>query len=168
MTSKHLYELTGDMAKLQELAELNPSESTQEAVAETLELVKGDFNDKAQALTMVLLNQDGDLEALDTEIERLQARRKTIKTRQDNLKEYLRLNMETSGIKKIECPLFVITCAAGRDMIVVDDEDAVPDAYVQVSTVIKPMKKEILDEFKAGRPVPGCHVEKSKSSIRIK
>lgn len=165
---KHLYELTGDLVELNKLAEMDPSETTQEAVAETMELVKGDFNDKAEALVKVLRNQDGDVEALDMEIERLQARKKTIKARQDSLKEYLRLNMETTGIKKIECPLFVITCAAGRDMVEIEDEDEIPDAYVQVTTVIKPLKKEILEEFKAGRPVPGCSVKKSKSSIRIK
>lgn len=166
--TKRLYELTGNLAELNKLAELDPSESTQEAVAETMELVKGDFNDKAEALVKVLRNQDGDVEALDMEIERLQARKKTVKARQDSLKEYLRLNMEASGIKKIECPLFVITCAAGRDMVEIEDEDEIPDAYVQITTVIKPLKKEILDEFKAGRPVAGCSIKKGKSSIRIK
>ncbi|MDH3981264.1 MAG: siphovirus Gp157 family protein [Kiritimatiellaceae bacterium] len=166
--SKHLYELTGNLAELQKLAEMDSSETTQEAVAETMNLIEGDFKEKAKNLTMVLLNMDGDTEAIDTEIARLQERKKIITNRKDSLKEYLRLNMEASGIKKIECPLFVITCAAGRDIVKIEDEDKIPDAYVQVTTTIKPLKREILDEFKAGRPVPGCDVVKSKSSIRIK
>ena len=162
-----LYEISEQYAELAALAD-SDDENMKEAVATTLECIEGDFNDKAQALVTVVHNMDSDVEAIDAEIKRLQARKTAIKNRQDSMRDYLRENMERTGIKKISCPLFTINCVAGREIAVINDESVIPDEYMAVKTEIRPDKSAIAKALKAGAEIPGVSLDRAKSSIRIK
>lgn len=166
MVSK-LYEISEQYSELKALAD-SDDENMQEAVATTLECIEGDFNEKAQALVTVVHNMGSDVEALDAEIKRLQARKHAIKNRQDSMREYLRDNMERTGIKKISCPLFTINCVAGREIAVINDDTVIPDEYMAVKTEIKPDKAAITKALKDGVEIPGVSLDRTKSSIRIK
>jgi hypothetical protein len=76
--------------------------------------------------------------------------------------------MEAADIQKVSCPLFTITLAKGRDVAIIDDEEKLPDDLMRVKTSLEPDKVAILEALKNGKEVPGAHIEKSKSSIRIK
>jgi chaperonin cofactor prefoldin len=160
-----LYELTG---QLKELENMDGDEEFAVAIKDTLEAIGGEFNDKALTVTRVALNYNSDIEVLDVEIKRLQDRKKTIKNRHDQLIEYLRYNMEAADIKKVSCPLFTVTLSNGRDVVVIDDEDQLPDEFMRVTTNVAPDKVALLNSLKNGFEVPGARIEKSKSSIRIK
>ncbi|KWR82518.1 siphovirus Gp157 family protein [Pseudomonas sp. PI1] len=162
-----LYVLTEQFRELQALA-VNADEDMAVAVRDTMQAIEGEFEEKGKALAVIVLNMDTDVEALDKEIERLTERKRAIKNRQESLKDYLRENMEAAGIKKISCPLFSITCAEGREIAVVDDESLLPDEFMRVKTDVAPDKAEIAKALKAGTEVPGAHLERTKSSIRIK
>lgn len=161
-----LRELTKELSEIRDLA-LDPDVPI-EAIQDTMDGMEGIFNDKAINLVYVITNGDSDIDALDAEIGRLAARKKSIQGAQARLRDYLRFNMEASGIKKIESPLFTITLAAGRDIAVIDSADDLPDDYVNVKTTIAPAKADILKALKEGVDVPGAHIEKSRSSVRIK
>lgn len=138
-----------------------------EAIKDTLDGIEGEFNDKALKIVDVISSVEGDIAQIDAEIDRLTARKKTIANRNQSIRDYLQNNMEACGITKIECPLFTITLAAGRDIVVIDNEDELPDEYITVKTSTAPDKKELLKALKTGA-VSGAHIEKSKSSLRIK
>lgn len=161
-----LRELTTELSEIRDLA-LDPDVPI-EAIQDTMDGMEGIFHDKAINLVYVITNGDSDIDALDAEIGRLAARKKSIQGAQARLRDYLRFNMEASGIKKIESPLFTITLAAGRDIAVIDSADDLPDDYVNVKTTIAPAKADILKALKEGVDVPGAHIEKSRSSVRIK
>lgn len=162
----HLYQITQQHRELQELAD--SEEMPVELLADTFEALGGEFNDKAISVVHVVENMQSDVDAVDHEIKRLSARKSALSNRRDSIREYLRTNMEASGITKIECPLFAITLAKGRDVVVVEDENLIPDDLVEVSVISKPDKREILKRLKAGDDIPGARIEKSKSSLRIK
>lgn len=162
-----LYEISEQYKELEALAD-SDDENMREAVANTLECIAGDFNDKAQALVTVVHNMDSDVDALAGEIKRLQARKTAIQNRQDSMREYLRDNMERTGIKKITCPLFSINCIAGREIAVINDEANIPDEYMVVKTEIRPDKAAITKALKDGIEVSGASLDRAKSSIRIK
>lgn len=162
MTS--LYQLTGEIKELRALGDIEG----ELVVKDTIDAIAGEFEVKAQSIVHVSLNLNADVSAIDAEIERLQERKRLLKKRDESLKDYLRENMEASGIKKISCPLFTITCVDGREIVIVEDESALPDDMVNVKTEISPDKKKILDALKAGQEVAGTRLERSKSSIRIK
>lgn len=139
-----------------------------EALRDTLEGIGGEFNEKAISLVNTLINADSDVNAIDVELKRLQGRKHIIQNGQKRLKDYLRENMEACNIKKIDCPLFSITLAAGRSVAVITDESALPDDFVRVKTSIVPDKLNILKALKSGDEVPGAHIGKSMCSVRIK
>ena len=164
--STPLYEITAKHRDLALLAEEN--EDMAQAVADTMELVEGEFEDKAISLINVMKNIGAGIPSIDAEIARLTARKKTIENNQKHMTNYLQTNMEASGINKIECPLFTITLAKGRDIVSVDDESAIPAEYMNYKTSASPMKKEILAALKEGEEIEGVSMIKSKTSIRIK
>lgn len=161
-----LYKLTEQQRELKEIA--GNSEAPAEAFADTFNALEGQFNDKAVSLIHIVKNMDSDIDGLDTEIKRLTDRKKAIKNKQESMREYLRTNMEVNEITKIECPLFTITLAKGRDMVIIDDEKKIPDELVGVTVVTKPDKAAILKLLKTGEDVAGARLEKSKTSLRIK
>lgn len=160
-----LYELTEQHNQLREIEE---SDDMAQAIADTFEALEGEFNEKAVSLISVVNDMGSDVAAIDTEIKRLQDRKKVISNRQDSLREYLRTNMEASGITKISCPIFTITLAGGRDIVLVTKEDDIPTDYLNIKTSVSPMKAEILKALKTGEVIPGVELGKSKPSLRIK
>jgi hypothetical protein len=160
----NLYTLTGEMRELRALGDVEG----ELVVKDTLDAIAGEFKTKAEAIVHVSLNLGGDVDAIDGEIKRLQERKQVIQNRDKALREYLRENMEAAQISKISCPLFTITLAAGRALVVIDDETELPDEMVDVHTEIKPNKAKILDALKSGKAVAGASLGQSKSSIRIK
>lgn len=162
-----LYEIS---TQYQELATLVDSadEDLTVALRDTMESIEGEFQEKGKALAMVTLNMDGDIEAIKAQIARLTDRKKAMESRQSSLKEYLRTNMERSGITKITHPLFTITLGKGKPTVVIDEESKIPDEYMNTKVETTPMKAEIAKALKEGKEVPGAHSEIGKSSISIK
>lgn len=161
-----LRELSHELQEVQSLA-LDP-DVPEEALRDTLDGIEGMFNEKAVRIVHVITNSDTDVDAISAEIKRLSERKRSIELAQDRLREYLRFNMEATGISKISSPLFTITLAAGRDIVEIYDEAALPDEFVRVKTVVSPEKADILKALKSGIDVPGATITKSKSSVRIK
>jgi len=161
-----LYEITEKHHDLMKLAE--ESEDMAEAVKDTMELIDGEFSDKAISLIKVMENIGGDIAPIDEMIARLTARKKAIQNKQASMKNYLKINMEASNIHQIKCPLFTITLAKGRDIVKIDNENEIPAEYLNIKTSMTPMKKEILAALKEGEEIKGASLTKSENSIRIK
>jgi uncharacterized protein YlzI (FlbEa/FlbD family) len=98
--------------------------------------------------------------------------------------------MQAANITSIKRPLFTITLAQGKEKVIVDNEDAVPDELTAVKTSIAPDKNAIAAKLKeirehneavrkrmeAGEDAEAelieepswAHLERGESSIRIK
>lgn len=162
-----LYEISKQYQELAALADAG-DEDLAVALRDTMEGIEGEFQEKGKALAMVTLNMDGDIEAIKTQIARLTERKKVMENRQASLKEYLRANMERTGINKIIHPLFTITLGKGKPIVIIDEESKIPDEYMNTTVTTTPMKAEIARAIKEGKTVEGAHSETGKSSISIK
>jgi hypothetical protein len=162
-----LYEISKQYEELAKLADAG-DEDLAVALRDTMEGIEGEFQEKGKALAMVTLNMDGDIEAIKAQIARLTDRKKVMENRQTSLKEYLRTNMERTGITKIIHPLFTITLGKGKPIVVIDEETKIPDEYMNTTVTTTPMKAEIAKAIKEGKEIPGAHSEIGKSSISIK
>lgn len=163
---KQLYKISDDYKGLMDLVE--NGEVTPDLIADTLEGVQGMFEEKAQNVVVIANQYERNLEMVQSEIDRLTSLKKSIQGQRDSLKEYLRINMERTGITKIECPLFKITLRKATVTCNVTDESALPDDYVSVKTVVSPDKRKILADLKNGVEVPGAELSQGKTSILIK
>jgi len=170
-----LYEMTAELKELQNLMDSLESadtggddDSMALAIRDTLEGIAMAFDDKAVAIVKFAQTLEGNTTMIDAEIKRLQERKKRINNRREQLRDYLRLNMEAAGHKKIECPLFTITLAKGRDQVQISDEASLPDEFVSVKTEIKPNKVAIGKALKEGVEVAGAALVKGPTSLRVK
>ena len=157
-----LYEITP------QLVELSNMDASDEAVRDTLEAVQMEFNDKAVAIVKVAESLDADTSAIDAEIERLKARKQVIVNRKQQLRDYLLYNMEATGIKKIDCPLFTVTLRQGVESVEIIDQSQIPNEYVTVEVVEKPDKAAIKAAIKSGKEVTGAILKRGANSIQIK
>ncbi len=163
---KQLYKIAEDHQQIMEA--IDSGEYTSEEMADTLEGAVGSFEDKAQSVLAYTEGLSSDIEQVDAAIKRLQDRKKALSNKRDSMREYLKRNMQQTGITNIKCPLFSITLAKGRDKVVIDDESLIPDDYVEVTVVEKPDKRMLLSDLKDGINIPGCRLEKGEESLRIK
>jgi hypothetical protein len=166
MSLKQLYKISDDYKGLQELVE--KGEVTPDMVADSLDGVHAMFDEKAKAVVTIANDFKRNVEVIDSEIARLNDLKKSMISQQNSLKEYLRLNMERTGIKKIQCDLFTITLRKGSQTAQINDESALPDEYVTVKTTVSPDKRSILSSLKNGEDIPGAELATGKTSILIK
>lgn len=184
-----LYKLTDQLAELAAMADTD-DEGLKEALQTTMDAIQGEFEVKADNIVMLRRNIEGDIGAIDAEVERLNELKRIKKNSVAQLNDYLRRNMEAADIKSIKRPLFTITLAAAPEKVIVDSEQDIPDDYVSVSTSVAPDKKAIAARLKEIRetneavrkrmeagedceheliPEPAwAHLERGESSIRIK
>jgi hypothetical protein len=162
-----LYELSNNVIGLR--AMLDDESIDEETFLDTLESIEGELETKAENLLKFEREILADVSAVDAEIARL-TKIKTVRTnRAKALREYLRFNMEKSGINKIACPYFSITLAKARDVAVIETPELIPPRYWdKVPATRKLVKKRVLDDLKAGKKVVGASLGKAKRTLLVK
>lgn len=138
-----------------------------EQLNECLSSIEDAFEDKANNILALVNTLDSDTSAIDVEIKRLQERKKAINNNKDSLKEYLRYNMEQTGINKISCPLFTVTLGKPTKKVEVVDLDLIPDEYVTIESEVKPNLTELKKAMKEN-DIPGAVMVEGKSRLLIK
>ncbi len=157
-----LYELTEQLKGLQDLSEEIP----EEALADTLEALEGAFEEKAVNICHVLANGDADIAAIKAEVDRLNGKLKAINASKERLKDYLRHNMEATGINKISHPLFTISLRKPQPIVLVVNEEAVPEEYQRVTVAVDKTKAKAA--LKDGVEIPGLELATGKAGVTIK
>lgn len=162
-----LYHMTEEYR--QALQELSDADLPEDVVRDTLEALGGELIKKGEAVAAFALNLGAEIDAIKAVEKRISDRRKALEKRADNMREYLRTNMEKAGISEIKAldGSFTAKLGKGRPSVVIDDEDALPDDSEFVRWTKAPNKTAIADAIKAGKEVPGAHLE-TKPSLTIK
>jgi hypothetical protein len=137
-------------------------------LTDCLDSIEDSFDKKANNIVKMVSSLSVDVDGIDKELKRLQAMKKTITNNQDRLKEYLRYNMEVTGISKIKHPLFSVTLGKPTVTAEIVDIDFLPDKFVSTDVVMKADKKSILKALKDGEDIPGAVLSTGKSRLLIK
>lgn len=161
-----LYVLAGEYrAAAQKLAELDLDEQT---VTDTLEALSGDVEQKSQSVAMMVRLFEADAAACKAWAKEAIERAKSAEARADRMREYLATNLEACGIERVEGPGVAISFRKSS-AVVIDGEDLIPAEFMRTPEPPKPApdKAAIATAIKAGREVPGCHIE-HRRSLQIK
>lgn len=147
------------------LAELDMDAQT---VADTLESLSGELETKAQGVAMMARSLEADAAAVKQWSKDAAERAKAIEARAENLRDYLARCMEACGIEKISGPGVELSFRKSS-AVVIDGADLIPSEYMRAKPAPEPEpdKKAISDAIKAGKEVPGAHIEQRKS-LQIK
>lgn len=155
-------EYRDDIAKLQEL-DLDP-----QTVADTLESMGGELEHKAQNVALFARSLDADAAAVKQWAKDASERAKAMESRADSLRAYIARCMDACGIDKISGPAVSLSFRASS-AVVIDGEDLIPAEYMRQKPqpAPEPDKTAIAAAIKAGKDVPGAHIEHRKS-LQIK
>ena len=139
----NLYEITGDLLRLQEL--LEDPEVDQQMVEDCIKDTEEELEFKADGYGRVIRNLEGNCTAIDAEIKRLMNKKKACENGISRLKAYLQNSMTELGKRKIDTELFHFSIQknGGALPVIVDvPTDDLPDECVLIKE--EPDKKALL------------------------
>ena len=160
--STALYSLASEYrAAAERLADLDLDAQT---IADTLESLSGELEVKAQNVALFVRKLESDAAAMKEWAKGAVERAKATETRADALRAYLARCMDDTGIEKIEGPGVRLSFRKSS-AVVIDGEDLIPAEFMRVKPPPppEPDKKAIADAIKAGREIPGAHIEARRS-----
>jgi hypothetical protein len=123
-----------------------------------LDEITGDFNQKGVAIAKYISNIDADLEAIKTEKERLAKRQAVMENRVKWMNEYLKGNMERTGITEICCPYFSIKIKKSPPSVDILDRNQIPEHYLKTKTVVSEDKLKMREDMKNGLSIQGVRL----------
>lgn len=160
-----LYEL--GQAYTQVMNMLEDGEDNQ-AIIDTLESIGEEIALKARNIAVVLSNYDSNINILDEEIKRLQARKKHEQSKQEYLKSYLKENMERIGKTKVVTPTHTISIRKNPHKLIIEDENAIPAKFqVIIPQTYKIDTATLKEALKQGEQIEGARLEQG-TSLSIK
>ena len=126
----NIYELTAQLNELQALA--GDPDVDPQILADTMEAVQGDFDVKVEGYCKVIKNLEYTITGIKEEVDRLNAKRKSVENTIERMKETMFNSMKAAGLKKAGGDIFTVSVQkkGGVLPLIMDvDDDAVPDEY---------------------------------------
>ena len=148
----NLYEITNSFVELMSKAE--EGELTEEEYNKIGEELAVQLQAKSSNIIGYYQNENALIEAIDTQIKRLQDLKKVKQNSIDRFKKYVKENMERLEIQKIETELGTISIAKSPISVEIVNEDEIPEEFKDTITTVKTNKKKISDNFKATGEIP--------------
>ena len=155
------------------MAAVDAGEIPEDAVADTLDGIEGEFEQKADNIACLIKELRLEAQAIKEEADRLTARQRQKQAAADRLARYLQAHMQAMGKGKIETARNRITIKKNPVSCKILDEDTVlgflqlhgmADCYKQETTI---KKRELLMRLKDGDEIPGAELDVSER-IEIK
>lgn len=163
----NLYEITNSFAELMSKAE--EGELTEEEYNKIGEELAVQLQAKSSDIIGYYQNENALIEAIDTQIKRLQDLKKVKQNSIDRFKKYVKENMERLEIQKIETELGTLSIAKSPISVEIVNEDEIPEEFKDTITTVKTNKKKISDNFKATGEIPnGVVIHTDNTNLRIK
>lgn len=158
-----LYEIVGAFKELLEMA--SEENMDQKLIADTLEGVEFEFEEKADGYAKVVKMLEGDVEAIDKEIKRLTEKKNTIKNNISGIKKNLENAMITTGKTKFKTLLFGYNIQKNPVSVSIDDENQIPkDFWIEQEPKLD---KKSLAAYLKENEVSWAHLTQTES-LRIR
>ena len=165
----NLYNLTSECKGLYDAILATADEETGEAdlsLVTALAQRQEEWDKKAVSVACVFRAVGEDSDRIGREIERLTAMKKRLDRERERVKEGLDAACRALGVESVKGMYANISYRAS-EQTVIDDELSLPEEYLTVKTTYTPNKTAIKEAIKAGKEVPGAHIERKKN-IQIK
>jgi siphovirus len=168
--SNTLYELSTafqDLLNTLTDPEIQFDDEARENLVNALNGIKMDIHAKAENMTKIIRDLEGQADMVDVEIKRLQARKQALSNKADFLRDIIKGTMEHTGIDKINSSLFSIALSkpkAGAVIINIPVEE-LPQEYQKVTIIAD--KTALKNDLKDGVVIDGVEIEMNRTlSIR--
>ena len=164
-----LYEITGEYLTLCQMAEDTDVDAT--VFVDTIASIKGELEVKADSYAMIITNlngDNGDIEKIDKEIERLTHMKKVLKNRTNHLKNNLENAMKMMDVRKLKTDFRSYSIQKNPQSLNIIDESKIPAEYL-ISQDPKLDRTRLLADVKANpKKFAGIAETKQTESLRIR
>jgi hypothetical protein len=162
-----LFEFARQYIELEKLTESD--DIPHEVIADTLEAIEGEFDDKAVAVAKMVLTLEAEGAAIKAAADAMMDRASRVEHRADSLRAYLLFQLQTVDRKRIETSEVVIARRANPVAVQVTNEDEIPPRfYVQPEPPPPRLDKKALKvALQAGEAISGAYLE-SGERVEIK
>jgi chromosome segregation ATPase len=157
MSLPTLYEIRADYLQALEVLTDPEMDLPPEVLADTLEGLEGQLQEKATNVAAYMRHLEATAEAIKEAEAKMTKRRKAIENRAASLRDYLKENMEAAGISKIESPWFELKIQRNPAAVQIDDEEALPDEFKREVTALKIDRAALKAALKT-QTVPGARL----------
>lgn len=130
-------------------------------VASALATVDGELEDKLESIAKMIKNLNATAAAYEEEEKRLKAQKIAVKNRVDDIKRYVKENLEAIGKDKVEAGIFKWSLQFGPGRVEITDETRIPKEFFV--TEVKPLKTEIKEAIENGEITEGAKIVREKS-----
>ncbi len=155
-----LYEIVDSLNKLGEMLEQD------DGLTEYLEAAELQLNVKVENIVKFSRGLELTADAIDIEIKRLTALKRSFLNKQKRLHDYVEYVMVSNSIPEIKTDIARIFFLASKS-VVVDDQDKLTDEFLKKTVTVVPDKVAIGKALKEGQEVPGAHFEEHQN-LQIK
>jgi len=165
----NLYEITQDFNELLDLLSQAQETNDQEQISlieSALEISQDNFKDKATNYVKFIRSEEVSLIAIDEEIKRLTALKKSKVSKIDNLEARLSNSMQSIGLDKYDLGLFKLSFRKSTSVEVLDIE-LLSDDFKRIKTTVDADKIAIKKAIESGVTVEGASL-KTSQSLQIK
>lgn len=135
-----------------------------EDIKDTLDAIKADMDTKVDNIIGLKRSAEGDVEIIDKEIKRLQTLKKQKLNLADKLKGYLQDMLEVQELTNYRTSKNYVFNKRNAPSKSITDEKLIPKEY-WLSQAPKLNAKQLTDDLKAGKEVPGAELKVTESLV---
>lgn len=167
MSELSLYKITNKFVELMDKAE--EGELTEEEYNQLGEELAIQLQQKGSNIIGYTKNIEFMINAMKEEEKRISENRKSLESKLDKFKEYVKDNMERLGITKMDTELGTLSIAKNPMSVEIINENEIPNEFKQEIVTVKIDKTAIKNHFKETGEIPqGTQIIDDKFSLRIK
>mgnify|MGYP003681133547 FL=1 len=157
-----LYKLTDEMLELQ------GSGMAPEDIADTIEGMELEFNDKIEQTLSLIKNMEAEAVAFKAEVKRLSDIASSKLKSVDKIKEYIKGEMVRLDKVKVSTGVHSLTVRKPLKKLNIVNDKKIPPEWFDVKVTQSPKKKEMLAALKDGQKIEGVEIVMGESSLIIK
>lgn len=156
-----LHELTGEYLKLSEM--FFDDSIDESALYIEMDKVKGEINVKMENYAIATQNMAALAKSMKEAEEKINIRRKKLEDRIENIKSYIKHNMDRLQIHRISSPYLNIQIKNNPPSVRINNEDQIPSEYMvqPEPQPMRPDKRKILEDLKEGVVIEGVELVKT-------
>lgn len=136
-----------------------------ETLKDTLESLELPRNEKLDNVATWIEENNMKLQWLKDKKHQLSDVEASIKNQNERLQEFLTQAIDQSGQKEIQTENHILKPRNYKDSVVVEETKKLPIDYVIRTEAIRPDKKKIYEDLKAGKSIGGAHLKPNRKTV---
>ena len=136
-----------------------------ETLKDTLESLELPRNEKLDNVATWIEENNMKLQWLKEKKRQLSDVETSIKNQNERLQEFLTQAIDDSGQKEIQTENHILKPRNYKDSVIVEATEKLPIDYVIRTENIRPNKKKIYEDLKAGKSISGAHLKPNRKTV---